>query len=92
MISASAVKELIIINMSTIRIFNVFEATECSSSLYDQQFKTFIPAALTKDVIVSLVSIFYRLLLDSFFSAKTFSGSALKKEPVSSISQISAGS
>ena len=40
---------------------------------------TFIPAALTKDVIVSLVSIFYRLLLDSFFSAKTFSGSALKE-------------
>ena len=52
----------------------------------------FSPAAFTKNAMVSLVYDFFPHLAWLFFSARPFSGSTLKKQPVSSIFQTSASS
>ena len=52
----------------------------------------FSPAAFPKNARVSLVFDIFPPLASLFFSARPFSGSALKKQPVSLIFQISASS
>ena len=69
--------------MRSISIFNVFLKQQSLALLHKTNGSTtFSPAALKKKAIVSHALDFLPpLALLSFFSAKPFSGSALKKEP-----------
>ena len=74
-------------------VFNVFEATEFSTSPYDQWFNNFLNSSVNKESISQYsFRISTPFCLNIFFSARPFSGNALKKQPVSSIFQILAGS
>lgn len=76
--------------MKPVRIFNFFEAT--GHILYEQQFSNFHSSSVNKGISSQSVFKFFTAFYLTIFSAKLFSGSTSKKQPVSFIFQISAGS